>query len=655
MRMALGAWGLAVLIGMLPARADEGWARVAVYRLGDDPAVVQALFTRVDEASGADDVKAIEAGLIEALGHPEATDDGRALAARMLAQVGSERSVPALAGMLADEPLSTYARLALERIGGPVSVSALRAALVDASETVAKAGLIGSLASLGDRVSVSAIADLADDPALVPFSLRALGRIGGTEALDALEGMTVSDAWETARRRALIEAARSLPPKAVLPVFRRLAGDEDPGIAGAALSALADAAPDEGAERMIEALAGPGEAAIRIALSVLAEGFGGTALVSRLAGRLDAVPEAVRPRVLVVLGHRDDPAALPLARAGLQADDAAARGVAIEVVARLGGADMVPALLEVNDRRVLDALARMDGEGIDARLIAALDQPEQRTLAVEVLARRGVRAAVPRFLEILAGSDTEGFTEIWQALRSLAGDEHAKTMVPLVFKADSAEQGAALAALRSLVARTEPGSAVFNEVVPHFATVPESGKDFILDLAAVAATPAALTLVEDVLEDPALRGRALRALAAWRTGIAVPRLLTLAAEGSDESERLIALRGALRTVSGPGPSESERAVYLIEAAGHISRPEEKRLLLAAVSSSRDPRLAPIIGEWFGDSDVREEAELAARDLVWNLRANASPALRELASKMLESPTEETVKMARQVIDFWKQQ
>jgi hypothetical protein len=296
----------------------------------------------------------------------------------------------------------------------------------------------------------------------------------------------------------------------------------------------------------------------------------------------------------------------------------------------------------------------MVGDDIDASIIGLLDDPAKRTMAASVLARRGTTSAVPRLIELLAGPDADGRPEIWAALGGLTREVHAEVFVPIVFQAEGAEQRMAFGALRNLVMRSAPGTVVIGQVIPHFTAATDGTKVFILDLAAAAATRDSLALVVGALQDTALRERAIRSLSAWRTADSVTPLLEVAASSDfDERMRLSALRGALQGVSKPGMRPPQRAAMLVEAASLISRPEEKRMLLGHVRSTRDSRLAPVIENWLDDADVRAEAELAAWELVWHLRGNDAESLRTLANKMLQSPNEETVKRAQQVRRHWK--
>ena len=102
----------------------------------------------------------------------------------MLAVVGGSESVPALAALLNNERLASYARTALELIDDPSAGSALRSALPNLEGRLL-AGAITSLGVRGDKETVSALQELTgnSDRSIAESALVALARIGTEDAL----------------------------------------------------------------------------------------------------------------------------------------------------------------------------------------------------------------------------------------------------------------------------------------------------------------------------------------------------------------------------------------------------------------------------------------------------------------------------------------
>jgi len=112
-----------------------------------------------------------------------ATVGDKANACRGLKLAGTEKSIPALASLLADAELSHPARFALESMPIPAAGAALRDALGKATG-LARCGIIDSLGQRRDPMAVPLIApDLASkDLVLVAAAATALGKIGTFEA-----------------------------------------------------------------------------------------------------------------------------------------------------------------------------------------------------------------------------------------------------------------------------------------------------------------------------------------------------------------------------------------------------------------------------------------------------------------------------------------
>src|SRR5688500_2553355 len=113
----------------------------------------------------------------------------KAIPCKHLAIYGSKEAVPALAALLPDKDLSSWARIALEAIPDPAADEALR----DALGKVQGRELVGVMNSIGRRHrDAKAIAPLAkrlqeDDEQVVAAAAVAIGQIGGDEARQVLE------------------------------------------------------------------------------------------------------------------------------------------------------------------------------------------------------------------------------------------------------------------------------------------------------------------------------------------------------------------------------------------------------------------------------------------------------------------------------------
>ena len=166
---------------------------VAAYDYGQSSAALRALEKLVRESHGGADARAaIERELAKLL-TSAGTLAGKQFACRMLAQIGGELSVPALAALLEDEKTAEMACYALFGNRSEAAGKALRDALDTARGTTLVA-VVMCLAERRDRRSAGALDRLARDAdALVAAAaIAALGKIATNEAARALAALSAS-------------------------------------------------------------------------------------------------------------------------------------------------------------------------------------------------------------------------------------------------------------------------------------------------------------------------------------------------------------------------------------------------------------------------------------------------------------------------------
>ena len=137
-----------------------------------------------------------------------------------LKRIGTDQSVPALAALLTNEQLSHSARYALESMTSAKAGEALTEALGKASG-LTKVGIINSIGFRCEQRTVPALAKLLtdQDAQVAAAAATALGEIGSTKALKALQDATVSstgpvhiavvDAWLRGAYRLLAAGSNS--------------------------------------------------------------------------------------------------------------------------------------------------------------------------------------------------------------------------------------------------------------------------------------------------------------------------------------------------------------------------------------------------------------------------------------------------------------
>ncbi|HPM82244.1 MAG TPA: HEAT repeat domain-containing protein, partial [Candidatus Anammoximicrobium sp.] len=151
---------------------------------------VAVVATAGRSARAADEKKAAEdpqRPLIDVL-QSDAPKAEKAITCKRLAIYGTGDAVPALAPLLADEELASWARIALEAIPDPAADAALREALGKLQGRL----LIGAINSIGVRRDAKAVDGLTQrlkdaDAEVASAAAAALGRIGDAAATRTLE------------------------------------------------------------------------------------------------------------------------------------------------------------------------------------------------------------------------------------------------------------------------------------------------------------------------------------------------------------------------------------------------------------------------------------------------------------------------------------
>jgi hypothetical protein len=229
---------------------EQQLAKIKTYDFGDSRQPLTELSDEIRKAYGkTEELKKYETALVDVL-KSDAKYAGKQYACRELSIIGTDQSVPVLAGMLTNEEYSDMARYALERIPGEVVNKALLGALSKA-QGKAKVGIVNSL---GERSCSAATVDVAkcaegSDKVLCGAAISALGKIGGADAAKALDKVMggASDSLKPAVYDAYLKIAEKMVSKgdrpAALKIYRDLNKDGVPQLVRtAALKGMVSAA-----------------------------------------------------------------------------------------------------------------------------------------------------------------------------------------------------------------------------------------------------------------------------------------------------------------------------------------------------------------------------------------------------------------------------
>ena len=432
------------------ASLDDLLKQVATYDGGIDSAALWKLrdyvYARKDDPAGRAEC---EEKLLQFL-KTSATPVARMAAIRHLRVIGSDRAVPALQAMLADERSADMAMYALQQIPGGAADTALMQALT----TTTGATKTAVIAALGERrvpAAVPALAPLLQQPAFGRAAAFALGRIGDGPAAAALVAsyagasadlkpvvassiLTCADRWLAAKNAgAALRLYQPLSSDASLPVALRKA----------AMMGRISAAGNGGSALLLDQLktsdAIMQEAAIARIADVITPGA-----IGPVCTLLPQLPEPAQVQLLAVLSGYSGALVLPTVLQAARSSALPVRVAAMKALESTGDPSVVPFLAEkAADTRgpeqaaARSALGMLKGRAVDEAILALLTQKPTDAVAGEMLraiADRRIFAAKPVVAASLMSPSADVRVQALKTLRAIGTPSDTSAVLDLLLK-----------------------------------------------------------------------------------------------------------------------------------------------------------------------------------------------------------------------------
>ena len=598
--------------------------------------------------------------LIRALKSDTPPED-KAIACKQLAIYGTKDAVPALAAMLSDPRLASWARIALEAIPGPAADAALRKAMGGLQGRL----LIGTINSIAVRRDAKAVAGLvkelkAADPEVASAAAVALGRIGGAKAAKALEQSLATA--PAAVRPAVAEGCvlcaegflvRGKPAGAVkLCDAVRKAEVPKQRILEATRGAIL-ARQVAGIPLLLEQLRSPDKAFFAIGLRTARE-LRGLEVTGALAAELKRCHPDRQALLLLAVADRGDSAAGSAVLEAARHGSTKLRIAAIGALERRGDVSTVPVLLEAAASgaaevapAALGALTRLPGNEVDADLLARLPQATGKTrqALIELAGRRRIEPALLAIVAFADDPDAGVRSAAVQAIGALGDDKQAAVVVRLLQHTQSPKERAD--GETALIAISGRNGA---RCVPHLLPLAQSGDSALriiaLHLLASAGGSEALAAVKSAVDDrdETVRDEAVRTLSTWPnnwpedSGVVEP-LLTLAKDSKRTSYQVLGLRGYLQYVQGDRQiKDDDKVVKVNEVLPLINRPEEQRLAVGVVGAIPSAAALKLLMTFAAEPAVADDACSAMVKLAGDKAAGIS---REQRQQALQTVVEKT--------------
>ena len=592
-------------------------------------------------------------------------------ACRELRTVGTEKSVPVLAGLLTDEATSQAARFALEVMPYPAAGAALRDAAGKAIG-LTRSGIIDSLGQRRDAEAVPVLAPALDesDPQVVAAAAVALGKIGTVEAAGVLTAArakardktrtAIDDGLLLGAHRLLAAGQRDLAAK----IYRDLAEPGEPrAIRQGALRGMVQTAGRQTVQVVLDGLASD-DAMVRAAAAGELANLTSADLRTVAAG-MAKLSAGSQWSILMAIRVRGDKSLAPIALASVRSKDDAVRLAAMRALAVVGDASALSALtrLAAGDDKLGEAarqsLEALSGPEVDAGIIVAMraeKDPAQRAAWIEILASRRTLGAVPVLLGEAAHPDPAFRSGAVDALAKLAGPKDVAAMVALVLKTEKGSQRDDLEkAVRLVCQQTLNAEHRADPVIEVLRSASAADRVELLPLLGRIGGAAVRASIQQALDskDPQLYAAGVRAICNWPDPSAADQLLDLAKTAASPAHRLGALRAFIRVVVLPGNlSDDKRLAMLKQAMQLAGRDEERALVLeraAAVRSVQSLRfLLPYL-----ETNLAEPASKSVVELAWHKELRQpnqkefGPALEKVLKTSTDAATLEKAKRCLQ--------
>jgi HEAT repeat protein len=610
-------------------------------------ALASASLAASPEPTTAEQVKKLVAVL-----KSDATQKEKADACRELARVGDKEAVAPLAALLPDEKLSHMARYGLETIPSPEVDKALR----DAAGNLQGRLLVGVIGSIGVRRDTKAVDLLAKllpspDNDVAQAAARSLGSIGNKAATKALLKALpeVSAANQLAFCEGLLRCAEAATAKGnrkqAIEVYDRLREVSGPHqVATAALRGAILTRKEAGLPLLKQALHSD-QFLLFLAAVRTAQEMPGPDVTRVLATELAGLPADRQIPVIQTLAKRRDDAALPALSAAAKSGAEPVRVMAIRALAEIGNPSAHAVLVELlgdSTQPVAEAaqesLAALPGKEVDAAIMQMLASgaPARRLIAMDLIVRRRMTAAIPALFDAAGGSDAKLRVAAIRKLGELAGPDQLSGLFDLLAKAGNPEDlEATEQSLSAVCLKAADPAACVGQVEARLAQSQPAQKCALVRVLGAVGGKKALEAVRAAVSDsnPEVHAAAIRTLGNWSSVDAADDLLGLAKSSESAADKMICLRGYLRLAGQTDLPLDKRLAMCRQAAPLAQKDDEKKLLLGALGTMASVEALEMITPYLDDAATKEEAAASAVDISDKLLKEKDTA--KVAPKLIE--------------------
>jgi type 1 glutamine amidotransferase/HEAT repeat protein len=339
-----------------------------------------------------------------------------------------------------------------------------------------------------------------------------------------------------------------------------------------------------------------------------------------LLARLPALPptqQVIALPALAAAGVRD---AAPVATALLASPDAGVAEAAVRALGEIGDARSVAALTRAVAARpetgdsATAALSMLHAEGVDAAILEQIAQAGAGPLVCLVQAAEARQ--LPGLTEVLLTQSRHADATVRAAALKALGRQSAPAVYPALINLLAAQPEPAVEAAVGAAGKRLPEGA--SRTAPLLALLQRDDVSPATQVAALRLLAAAggaepLQAVRTRLEasDATIADGAFRALCAWSEPGALPLLAAQAESATNETRRVLALRGLLRLSAG----QPDQPAWLARMRPLVRSADDKRGFIGALAESASLGTLEFAVSYTNDPEVRAEAQAAVQRIT----------------------------------------
>lgn len=574
----------------------------------------------------------------------------KAIACKRLAIYGSEECVASVAPLLADEKLSSWARITLEAIPGSKAGDVLREAATKLDGRV----LIGVVNSIGVRRDVASTEVLAkllanSNEDVASAAAVALGHIGTEESTTLLaKNLSVgSDSVRNAIAEGLILCAERSMSEGKLPgairVYEMVRSAKVPqqriveATRGAILARKADGIP-----MLVEELKASEVYRFQLGLRVARE-LDVPAVDNALARLLAVLPEERAALLLTAMADRPKTVNLDAIVKALGSPSKPIKLAAAQALGKVGTVDCIDPLLAFGasgDSELIGAavgaLSQVPDEAVGTSLASRLEEFDgpELMMAIQVVGQRGI-AAEASVIKALENANEGVRTAAFAALGDTLGPDKLSILIGQFLKPNfESDAEVAYKALLAAAIRMPDRDRCATEISTAYAKAPAALKVKSLEILGLVGGTQALKTVGEAASstEESVKDAATKVLGNWMTADAAPVLLQLAKSLPSDKYQVRTVRAYLRIARQFDMSSDARLEMSKVGVTIAKQPDEKKLVLDSLK--RNPRLETLeMAVAMSSSEgVGELAATTAKEIAGKIQGQDAK-VQELLSKL----------------------